>query len=97
MRLAGLVIPYASLYGTKSPRRQAARLDDTGLGLHMSWPKLVGGLLLVLLGLIWIGQGLNLLPGSVMSGQTMWAIIGAVVALVGAWLLWSTRRAPGSM
>jgi hypothetical protein len=27
-----------------------------------------------------------------MSGQAMWAIIGLVVALVGAWLLWTAAR-----
>jgi uncharacterized membrane protein len=58
----------------------------------VTWLKLVGGVLLVLLGLVWIGQGINLLPGSVMSGQSMWAIIGVIVALVGAWLLWSVAR-----
>jgi hypothetical protein len=58
----------------------------------MSWMKLVGGVVLVLLGLLWIGQGLNLLPGSVMSGQVLWVIIGLLVLLVGAWLLWRTAR-----
>ncbi|HEV7664934.1 MAG TPA: hypothetical protein VGQ62_15495 [Chloroflexota bacterium] len=58
----------------------------------MTWLKTGGGIVLVLLGLLWVGQGLNLLPGSVMSGQTTWVIIGAVVALVGAWLVWTTTR-----
>jgi uncharacterized membrane protein YccC len=58
----------------------------------MNWIKVAGGVVLVLLGLVWIGQGTNLLPGSIMSGQLMWVIIGAVVALVGAWLVWSSAR-----
>ena len=58
----------------------------------MSWLKIIGGVVLVLLGLVWIGQGINLLPGSFMSGQAMWAIIGVVVAVAGAWLLWSATR-----
>jgi multisubunit Na+/H+ antiporter MnhB subunit len=58
----------------------------------MTWLGLIGGIVLVLLGLVWIGQGLNLLGGSAMSGQAMWAIIGLVVALVGAWLLWTAAR-----
>ena len=53
----------------------------------------MGGAILVLLGLVWIGQGLNLIGGSVMSGQAMWVVIGIVVALVGAWLLWGARSA----
>ncbi len=59
----------------------------------MIWVRLVVGVILVLLGLLWIGQGLNLIGGSVMSGQTMWVAIGIVVALVGAWLLWGARLA----
>jgi hypothetical protein len=59
----------------------------------MIWVRIVAGVVLLLLGLLWIGQGLNLIGGSVMSGQTMWVIIGIVVALVGAWLLWGARSA----
>jgi hypothetical protein len=63
----------------------------------LRWLKSIVGIVLILLGLLWIGQGSNLLPGSFMSGQTMWAIIGVIVAIVGAWLLWSalsvSRRA----
>jgi hypothetical protein len=58
----------------------------------MAWIKGVGGVVCVLIGLVWIGQGTNLMPGSVMSGQAMWAIIGLVVLVVGAWLLWSVAR-----
>jgi hypothetical protein len=57
------------------------------------WVRLVVGAILVLLGLLWIGQGLNLIAGSMMSGQTMWVVIGIVVALVGVWLLWGARSA----
>jgi hypothetical protein len=55
----------------------------------VSWLRIVGGIILVLLGLLWIAQGINVLPGSAMSGQAVWAVIGVVVALVGAWLLWT--------
>ena len=58
----------------------------------MTWLRLIGGIVLVLLGLVWLGQGLNLLGGSAMSGQATWAIIGVVVAVIGAWLLWSAAR-----
>ena len=56
----------------------------------MIWLKRVIGVILLLLGLVWIGQGLNFLPGSVMSGQAMWAVIGLIVLVVGGYLLWST-------
>jgi hypothetical protein len=57
------------------------------------WVKGIVGVICVLIGLGWIGQGTGLLPGSVMSGQLMWAIIGAVLVVVGGWLLRSVVRA----
>jgi hypothetical protein len=47
-------------------------------------PVLIGaGLLLVVVGAVWTMQGLGYLPGSVMSGVTLWAVVGPVVALLG--------------
>ncbi len=49
---------------------------------------LVGaGVLVVLMGLVWMFQGLGLISGSFMSGSTTWAVIGPVVALVGAFMV----------
>ncbi len=45
--------------------------------------SIVLGVLAVLLGGLWMGQGLNLIPGSGMSGNQMWFWIGLVLALVG--------------
>jgi hypothetical protein len=42
------------------------------------------GVLLLLIGLVWIGQGFGLVKGSFMTGNTMWAWIGIAVAIVGA-------------
>jgi len=58
----------------------------------MTWLKGSAGILLALVGLVWLGQGLNLIPGSFMTGQLQWAIVGAVLLVVAAWLLWSTFR-----
>ena len=63
----------------------------------MTWLKGIVGVVCLLLGLVWIGQGTNILPGSFMSGQSMWAIIGLVLVIVGAWLLWSLARARASV
>jgi len=52
----------------------------------------VAGVLLVLLGLLWIGQGSNILAGSAMSGQSQWLYIGIVVALVGVATIYLSRR-----
>jgi len=49
----------------------------------MKWVLLVIGVLLVLTGAIWTLQGLDVLGGSAMSGVTLWAIIGPIVAIVG--------------
>lgn len=53
----------------------------------MIWIRLVGGVVFVLLGLLWIGQGVDLIGGSGMSGQGRWAVIGTLVVLGGLWLV----------
>jgi len=51
--------------------------------------------LLIAMGIIWILQGINILPGSFMTGQMQWAYRGALAAVVGiAILLFTFRRAP---
>ena len=55
----------------------------------MIWAKLIAGVLVGLLGIVWLGQGVGLIRGSFMTGQAMWAIIGAVLVVIAAWLLWS--------
>ncbi len=57
----------------------------------MQWIRGIVGVVLVLIGLVWIGQGVNLLPGSFMSGQPIYAVLGLVVAALGVWLLWGLR------
>jgi hypothetical protein len=52
------------------------------------------GALLILVGLIWTLQGLDVLGGSAMSGVTLWAIVGPIVAILGAWLVVRAVRVP---
>ena len=47
---------------------------------------------LILVGLVWIGQGIGMIGGSSMSGQTIVAILGTALLVVGAALAWRTRR-----
>jgi LPXTG-motif cell wall-anchored protein len=47
---------------------------------------------LVLVGLVWIGQGLGFISGSGMSGQPIFAVFGAALVAGGAWLAWRTRQ-----
>jgi len=48
--------------------------------------------LLILSGAIWILQGVNILPGSFMTGDPQWAINGAITAVIGAGLFWFLNR-----
>jgi hypothetical protein len=57
------------------------------------WVRLIIGALLLIAGVIWLGQGLNLIKGSFMTGDPTYAVIGAIVALGGLWLLWAPARA----
>ncbi|MBT2231055.1 hypothetical protein [Nonomuraea sp. NEAU-A123] len=62
-----------------------------------AWIFLVLGVLLILVGGLWTLQGLGIVGGSVMSGVTMWAIIGPVVLIIGlviAFLGIRARRDP---
>jgi hypothetical protein len=53
----------------------------------MRWGPLLGGGVLIIIGTIWLLQGLNVLPGSFMTGQTFWAWAGLLALLVGLGLL----------
>lgn len=48
---------------------------------------IVVGVLAVVIGGVWIGQGLNLIPGSFMTGDKKWFVIGTIVAVIGIILL----------
>jgi len=48
--------------------------------------------LLVLSGAIWILQGINVLSGSFMTGQTRWAFYGSIAVAAGIALLLGINR-----
>jgi hypothetical protein len=48
--------------------------------------------LLLLPGIIFFLQGINILPGSFMTGQSQWAINGGILIIIGAGLLWWANR-----
>ena len=50
------------------------------------------GIVLCLVGAVWVGQGVGLIGGSFMSGQAIWAVIGAVTLLFGVVLVRRPRR-----
>lgn len=59
------------------------------------WLTVVAAIAL-LIGLVWTLQGLNVLSGSAMSGQSIFAALGGVIVLsaaLGTWRLWRPRSA----
>ena len=52
------------------------------------------GLLMTVAGVVWALQGLGYIGGSSMSGKSLWAIIGPIVAAMGVSLLYVTFRGP---
>jgi glucose dehydrogenase len=59
--------------------------------------RLVAAALLLLVGLVWIGQGLNLIKGSAMTGSNFWAVSGgALLVGAGAIVIRERRLAPRS-
>jgi hypothetical protein len=57
----------------------------------------VVGVVAVLVGAVWIGQGANLIPGSFMTGDRNWLAIGIVVAAAGVFaIVYGLRRSKQS-
>ena len=52
----------------------------------------VVSVLLALTGIVWILQGINVLPGSFMTGQIKWAVYGAISLVAGVVLFLLTRH-----
>jgi hypothetical protein len=53
--------------------------------------RLAVAAVLLIVGVIWIGQGTGTVGGSAMSGQSMWALVGSALVLgglvIGVWEL----------
>ena len=64
------------------------------MGLTSMWKRGIVGVVLCLVGAVWIAQGTNALHGSGMSGHGQWAVIGAVFVVIGLVVLaWAWRGA----
>lgn len=55
----------------------------------------VVGVIALIVGVVFAGQGANLIPGSSMTGDRMWLYIGVIVAVVGIVLIVLGLRRPG--
>ncbi len=58
----------------------------------MKWILTIVGVLLILIGAIWILQGFNILQVGFMAGQMQYALLGAILAIVGIGVLAFSRR-----
>ena len=54
------------------------------------------GVLLIILGAIWFLQGINVLPGSFMTGQIRWAVYGGIAVVTGIVIIVLANRRKGS-
>jgi hypothetical protein len=61
-------------------------------GAAMRWIWNILGVLLIFTGIVWILQGINILPGSSMSGHVQYTFLGAVLDIIGLVLLIYTNR-----
>lgn len=52
---------------------------------------LVIAILLILVGLVWFGQGVGVIPGSVMTNDRTWAWIGGAMVVLGLGIIISRR------
>ncbi len=52
--------------------------------------------LLILVGVVWVLQGIGVIGGSVMTGQSQWTIIGGITFVVGLGLLVFANRKKSS-
>jgi len=57
------------------------------------WTRLVIGVVLIVVGVVWLGQGIGLIGGSFMTGEAFWAVMGAFAVVLGAVLLRGAARA----
>jgi uncharacterized membrane protein HdeD (DUF308 family) len=63
------------------------------------WITFAVGVVLVLVGAVWVLQGLGVITGSFMTGQKLWFLIGLAAFLVGVVLMAANltkRRKPTS-
>jgi len=49
--------------------------------------RVVGSIICLLVGIVWIGQGIGLIGGSVMTNNSGWAVAGVVLLAIAAWQL----------
>jgi hypothetical protein len=56
------------------------------------WARRIIGIVLVMVGGVWVAQGTGALGGSFMTGEGLWTVIGVITALLGVALLIGAAR-----
>jgi hypothetical protein len=49
--------------------------------------RAVIGVILLVIGIVWFGQGIGAIGGSFMTGEAVWAVIGAIAVVFGLVLI----------
>jgi hypothetical protein len=67
------------------------------IGIRKGWEEMkvflnIIAAILIPAGGVWILQGINILPGSFMTGQIKWAIYGAISLVIGVGVLIVANR-----
>ena len=58
----------------------------------MRTSRVILAVLFALVGLVWIGQGIGAIGGSMMSGSPFWAVVGAVLIVAAVAIVVLERR-----
>jgi hypothetical protein len=54
--------------------------------------RVIVGVVLCLVGALWIAQGLDVVKGSAMTGHGIWAVLGTIVVVAGLALIAAGAR-----
>ncbi len=58
----------------------------------MKWFLNILGVVLVLIGVVWFFQGINILLGSFMSGNSLYSVLGIILVVAGIIILAFSNR-----
>lgn len=85
-------VPPGSPVAARVGAVQASGKSSHPRSISMKIASTLIGVLFALIGIVWILQGLNVLPGSFMTGQIQWAAYGAIALVIGCVLLYVGHR-----
>ena len=92
--MAGYKYPRIVEFVDALPMTATGKILKRELVLMRAARSIALGALMVLVGALWTFQGLGYLEGSSMTGQTIWAIIGPILAGLGVGLMSSVSAPP---